>query len=76
MSEHFDIWEDDPVEQSMKAYIAGYYYDRMRAERDRARALAARLEEENDRIKRVVESFDDVDEIQLILAAIEDGGEA
>lgn len=30
-------------------------------------------EREIERIKRVVESFDDVDQIQLILAAIEDG---
>ena len=51
MSEHFDVFEDDPVEQGMKAMIAGHYYQQMRRQRDQARELAARLEEELDQLK-------------------------
>ena len=51
MSEHFDIWEDDPVERAMKAMIADHYYVLMRRQRDQAREMAARLEEELEQLK-------------------------
>ena len=51
MSDHFDVFEDDPVEQGMKAMIADHYYQQMRRQRDQARELAARLEEELEQLK-------------------------
>mgnify|MGYP007061974875 CR=1 FL=1 len=50
-SEYFDRKENDLVERSMKAYIANHYYERMREERDRAREMAARFEEELEQLK-------------------------
>ena len=50
-SEYFDRMENDPTERSMKAYIANHYYQQMREERDRAREMAARFEEELYQLK-------------------------
>ena len=53
MSDRFDIWEDDPLEQQLKSSISNYFYQQSRAatakaigERDRARDVAVRLEQE------------------------------
>ena len=61
MSDRFDV-VDDGGDAEVRAMIAGYYYDQCQqnldkalAERDRARDIAVRLEQEVDHLRRLLD---------------------